>query len=85
MSEAPLVWEATLDGRYECVVRRMGAYEGRFTITNRATGRRVHTETVQLTYGAPFGPDIGDIAFWKERAMEVVDEQEFSEPPFRRE
>lgn len=69
-----LVWGADLDERYEARVHRTAhPRQGRLTLTDVATGLVLISETVALSYGAVFGPDIGDVEAWQLRCMAVVD------------
>lgn len=77
--ELQIVWEATLDNRYRCLVTRIRERTGRYTITDTETDEELLAEEVGLAYGAKFGPDIGDIHVWQERAIEVVEGHEGEE------
>lgn len=66
-----VVWTSTLDGRYEITVSRTDDYHGELTISE---GDLVlHRESVGLSYGAIFGPDVADVADWQRIAVEFVD------------
>jgi hypothetical protein len=68
-----VVWTSTLDGRYEVTVTRTDDYHGELTISE---GNQVrHRESVGLSYGAIFGPDVTDVADWRRIAVEFVDGQ----------
>lgn len=54
-------------------VTRTGADEGMLQVKQMDSGRILHEEAVRLAYGAPFGPDMSDVARWQEIAIEVVD------------
>jgi hypothetical protein len=52
-------------------VRRTDDYLGELTISE---GDLVlHRESVGLSYGATFGPDMADVAEWQRIAVEFVD------------
>ena len=71
MAQTDAVWRSRLDGKYDVYVERSGYYTGVLRI---ARGEEIlHAEEVALAYGALFGPDVGDVADWQERAIEVVD------------
>ena len=55
-----IVWQATLDGRYEVVVVRVGPYRGKQTIYD--AGDTIFGKDVGLMCNAQFGPDIADVA-----------------------
>lgn len=66
------VWSATLDGRYQIEVLRTGDYTATLTITDD-NGDLLLSEPTTLSYRALFGPDVGDIADWQERASDFID------------
>lgn len=51
-----VVWTSTLDGRYEVTVIRTDEYHGELTISEG--DQILHRESVGLSYGAIFGPDV---------------------------
>ena len=66
-----VVWTSTLDGKYEVTVTRTDDYHAELTISE---GNQVlHRESVGLSYGAIFGPDVADVADWRRIAFEFVD------------
>jgi hypothetical protein len=66
-----VVWTSTLDGRYEVTVTRTDDYHGELTISE---GNQIlHRESVGLSYGAIFGPDVADVAGWQRIAVGFVD------------
>ncbi|MBE2213508.1 MAG: hypothetical protein IAE82_06520 [Opitutaceae bacterium] len=72
IKEANAVWAATLDRKYVVEVQRIN---GRnflcvFDMTNRSC---LHCEHTNVTFGAMFGPDAGDVAEWQDRAMKIID------------
>lgn len=72
--EPQIVWKATLDDRYCCVVTRTGDRTGRYTVTDTETDDELLSEEVELSYGAKFGPDVADVRRWQDLAVEAVDE-----------
>jgi hypothetical protein len=66
-----VVWTSTLDGKYEVTVKHTDGYHGVLTISE---GNQVlHRESVGLSYGAIFGPDLADVVDWRRIAIEFVD------------
>lgn len=47
-------------------------YEG----PDKSVGTLVHSETVPISYGAPFGPDTQDVAEWHDKTIDVIDHPE---------
>lgn len=68
-----IVWKSTLDNRYECIVTRMDAGRGHLLILDTETNANLHLQEVVLSYGAAYGPDVDDVAFWQEICAKVVD------------
>lgn len=66
-----VVWNATLDDRYDVVVTRTAPYQGELTISE--SGKILFRQKVGLMYGAIFGPDVADVFAWKQIAIEFVD------------
>jgi hypothetical protein len=69
-----VVWNSTLDDRYEVVVTRTAPYQGELTISE--SRKILHRQNVGLMYNAVFGPDIADVFAWKQIAIEFVDYQQ---------
>jgi hypothetical protein len=69
------IWGGTVDGgRFEAHVRPTDeSYVGDFTVVVVETGEKLIDEKVTLSYGAIFGPDIGDVTEWTGRTVEAVD------------
>lgn len=65
------IWSSLLDRRYIITVSRTGSNRGELTIAD--TDQLLHREPVSLSYGARFGPDIDDVAHWKQLAVAFVD------------
>ncbi len=66
-----VVWESTLDGRYEVAVTRTVPYQGELTISE--AGQVLFHQPVGLMYNAIFGPDIADVEGWQEAVVNFVD------------
>ena len=71
-----IVWSSMLDGKYTVKVIWTAPYCGELTIANGAAV--LHREPLNLAYNAQFGPDVDDVASWKESAMAFVDKLEQS-------
>ncbi len=68
-----VIWRGSVDGgQFEVSVTRTGESTGTLLILT-ATGEVLLTESVGLMYGAQFGPDVDDVAEWRERAIEIID------------
>lgn len=67
------IWESTLDDIFECRVTRTGEHTGQLTVTENVTGQLLLDKEVGLSYGATFGPDVSDVAYWQDLCVEVVD------------
>ncbi len=65
------VWSSLLDRRYTVRVIRTESYSGQLIISY--SGQILHREPVSLSYNALFGPDIEDVAHWKQLAVAFVD------------
>lgn len=82
-SEGKLVWWTRLDGRYQVEVQRIrdgevveDPYQGTLVVFDRRkTMKTILVEPVGLSYGAPFGPDAGDVAYWQDRVLKFIDEE----------
>jgi len=66
-----IVWASTLDGRYVVTVTRTHRYQGELVISD--SDQKLHQQTVDLMYGAIFGPDIDDVNSWQQIAMDIID------------
>lgn len=72
MSE--IVWKAELDnGQYKCEVKRLSSNKGQLTVEDTTNNELVLNKEVGLSYGAQFGPDVSDVAYWQEMIIEAVD------------
>lgn len=66
-----IVWTSTLDGKYVLTITRIEDYLGELT---QSEGELVlHRESVGLSYGAIFGPDVADVSEWRRIAVGFVD------------
>lgn len=67
------IWEASLDNRYDCKVERVEDYLGHLTVVDTETSKTMLDEDVSLMYGARFGPDVADVAFWEDMIIKAID------------
>ncbi len=67
------IWEAQLDDRYDCTVTRINEAHGLLTVTDTTDKKILLSDEVTLAYGARFGPDVDDVAYWQERCVQAVD------------
>ncbi len=73
------IWGAMLDKQYVCEVVRTAPYEGRLTV--HTLGKVcLLDKLVGLSYGAPFGPDVGDVHDWQNQCIDVADKHQKSPP-----
>lgn len=70
---AEVVWESVLDDRYDCKVTRNLEYSGQLKVLDTKTDQVLLDEEVFLSYGAFFGPDVADVADWRDKIVKVVD------------
>jgi hypothetical protein len=71
------IWESTVDdGLYECKVKRIAEREGILTVLNVTTQKTLLRTPVELAYGASFGPDVHDVAYWQELCINAIDGKE---------
>lgn len=69
-----VIWADTVDnGAWEAKVVGTSDRAGELTVTESATGQVVHRETVGLSYGAVFGPDVADLSQWQDTVINVID------------
>lgn len=70
-----IIWQSTLDDKYECIVYRIENQQsrGQLIVKNINTGEIILDKEVALSYGAQFGPDIADIGEWQEMIIDAVD------------
>jgi len=66
-----VIWESLLDGQYKVMVTRTGPYRGQWSI--QFGGQVLDRQSVGLSYGSLFGPDVDDVADWQRRAIESID------------
>ena len=69
------VWKSTLDDRFLCRVTTddRAPYKGRLVVRELVTDELLIDETVDVAYGARFGPDLDDLDKWQRRCEEVAD------------
>jgi hypothetical protein len=70
-----ILWQSTLDDRYEAVVVRVAPYKGLLTILD--AGEEIFSQQVGLMYNAQFGPDLDDVADWQEIVVHFIDNKRF--------
>ena len=68
-----VVWESNLDNRYDCKVTRNLEYTGQLKVLDTETNQVLLDEEVFLSHGAFFGPDVADVADWRDKIIAVVD------------
>jgi hypothetical protein len=70
------VWQSRLDDKYDVSVTQNDedAYKGTLRVVEN--GDVLLEEPVGISYGAPFGPDVADVAEWQQRAAEFIDGRE---------
>lgn len=74
-AQPDVVWATRLDDRYLIeVVASENPYKGQLRVFDKEQDFTVLLdEPTGIAYGAPFGPDVDDVARWQERVLEVVD------------
>jgi len=66
------VWQNKLDNKYDVFVEsKNDGYTGDLVI--KEGEKELLREQVSVSYGARFGPDIGDIGIWENRCCEFID------------
>lgn len=74
MTQPQNIWEATVDGgQFACKVERINENNGTLTVVELISGKELLRESVGLSYGAIFGPDVDDVATWQDRCIEAID------------
>jgi len=68
-----LVWFAGCDKRYVVEVRRDQPYQGTLFVFDTKKEKTFTPQSVSIGYDAVVGPDIADIATWKELGIKVID------------
>ncbi len=68
-----VLWRKSLASYdYLATVTRTGHYTGRLELKNSVTRRKIIDKEVPLSYGAIFGPDLGDVQDWLEDCEEAL-------------
>lgn len=67
-----IIWEAKLDDLYDCKVTQTDDYLGQLTMIDPFDRKLIDRE-VQLTFGARFGPDVADVAYWEELCVAALE------------
>lgn len=72
IKSAEAAWAAILDQQYIVEVQ---CIHGRnfLCVFDLATKKCLRFEETEVAFGAMFGPDVGDVAQWQERAKQIVD------------
>lgn len=65
------LWATVLDGKFVVEIQRIN--HRNYLCLFEIGGRVLHVEPTNVAFGAMFGPDVGDVAKWEERAVEIVD------------
>ena len=69
-----IVWWGKLDKRYLIEVRRTSTRTANlFIFDHSKNDEELFCIEVNLSYGARVGPDVADIAEWKEKVMKFID------------
>jgi hypothetical protein len=68
-----IIWNSRIDGKYECKVVRVDKYNGTLQIFDGE--KEIFSKPVTLMYGAPFGPDVDDVALWQEQIINFIDNE----------
>jgi hypothetical protein len=61
-----IVWQSTLDDRYEVQVVRVAPYQGKLLI--REAGEEIYSQRVGLMFDSLVGPVAADLDVWEEMA-----------------
>jgi hypothetical protein len=71
-----VIWDVTVDDKSWLVrVLDDGHYRGKLQIIKMDTDELIYEESVGLSYGAEFGPDIDDVGQWMKKSLEIIDSQ----------
>lgn len=71
-TDRQIVWDQTVDNsKYVCRVERTGVYTGELVVSREGT--EILREQVGLSYQAIFGPDMDDVAQWRDSAIKAID------------
>ena len=73
MDNKEYIWQSVLDNQYACCVTRIDEFSGQLSVIDKKTDICLYEDTVDLAYGAVFGPDIDDLANWQGKCIDVVD------------
>lgn len=74
--EGQVVWWTRLDGRYQVEVQRKGEYDATLFIWDHEAGEEAppaYGKAVTLAFAARFGPDVDDVSYWQQLALEFAD------------
>ena len=73
MSDTEIIWDSILDNQYTCKVERVDESTGCLSVRDNVNSFLVLEQTVSLSYGAMYGPDRGDVAYWQDLCVEAID------------
>jgi hypothetical protein len=65
-----IIWESTLDNRYEVQVVRFAPYQGKLLI--REAGEEIYSQRVGLMFDTLVGPVAADLDVWEEMAIDAI-------------
>ena len=65
--------ESKVDKVYQCKVVRLSDYKGLLTVHRESDNKEILSRDVGLSYGALFGPDIGDVSDWHDIILKTID------------
>lgn len=72
--ECKVVWWSRVDNRYQVEVHRTSDRSGTLLIFDHENNDKVIlTKSVNLSYGAKFGPDVMDVELWKGISIDAID------------
>jgi len=70
-----VIFAAVLDKKYGLEIQRLptSEYQGQLYILDLEAKKVIYKEITPVAYGAPFGPDSGDVEEWYAKCIDVVD------------
>jgi hypothetical protein len=80
IKESKAAWSAILDKKYIVEVQRIHC-RNFLCVFELASKQCLHFEQTDVAFGAMFGPDVGDVAMWQDRAMKIIDSLKTDTPP----
>lgn len=64
------VWAASVSETYRAEIQRH--FHRAFFCVFDSSGKLLFREETDVSFGATFGPDVGDTAYWEQRALEII-------------